>query len=325
MADVLPLRAMTMCVFFVSIGMLFDVELVLAKPQLVLILSAFILFGKASVVFLVGVLLRSPPRVAMLAGLALAQVGEFSFVLSGVAVDVGLLTQQEEALLLAASIVSIAVTPLALSFFPRMLAGSRLLEPLQRRLEGRSMPAGPELEEPLRDHVVVVGLGVGGRAVVEAVEQIGMVPLVIELNPATVAFERARGRHILFGDSTSPEVLQHAGVRRAKAVVLVLSDAQAAHRTAELMHNMAPHIPVILRTRYVDEEGAERAIGAEVHSEEFAGAMAIVSAVLRQCRAVDAEQVCDNLTRSHEQLAAADEGALGPPPESGTHLGPTPD
>ncbi len=104
------------------------------------------------------------------------------------------------------------------------------------------------------------------------------------------------------------KVIPSCPIRRA------LSDPQAAHRTAELMHTMAPHIPVILRTRYVDEEGAERAIGAEVHSEEFAGAMAIVSAVLRRCQAPNLDEVCDNLTRSHELLPAAEEGVLGPPP-----------
>jgi CPA2 family monovalent cation:H+ antiporter-2 len=316
MADVLPLRAMTMCVFFVTIGMLLDVDAIRSDPEHVLLLLGAILFGKALIVAIVGTILRSPLRVSMLAGLALAQVGEFSFVLSGVAVESGLIGDQEEAYLLAASVLSIAITPLALALFPRILAGSRLLRPLKRRLDGQDLLIDArEEEESLRDHVIVVGLGVGGRTVVEALEQARISPLIIELNPMTVAWERDRGRHVVFGDSTSPEVLEKSGLHHAKAAVLVLSDPPAAHRTAELIHQLRPELPVLLRTRYVDEEGAERAIGAEVHSEEFAGAISIAGATLRRCHVDDWSQIIDKLESEHETLPPEDEGHLGPPPE----------
>ena len=139
LADVLPLRAATMCVFFVSIGMLLELDAIAESPMTVLGLLAAIWMGKALVVLCVGLILRSPPKVSALAGIALAQVGEFSFVLSGVAVQSELITDTQESHLLAASVLSIAITPLALALFPRMLAGNPLLRPLKRRLEGRAI------------------------------------------------------------------------------------------------------------------------------------------------------------------------------------------
>jgi CPA2 family monovalent cation:H+ antiporter-2 len=316
LADVLPLRAVTMCVFFVSIGMLLDLDALLAQTQEVLILLLAILIGKAAIVTLVGSILRSPLRVSALAGISLAQVGEFSFVLSGVAVESGLITEAQEASLLVASVLSIVITPMGMALFPRMLAGSRMLRPLKRTLEGQELlPPNLDEDDQLRDHVIVVGLGVGGRTVIEALEKARIVPLIVELNPLTVAWERDRGRHAVFGDATSPEVLEKAGLHRAQAVVLVLSDPQAAHRSADLIHQLRPELPVLLRTRYVDEEGAERLIGAEVHSEEFAGAISIAGAILRRCKVEHWSGIIDSMQTDHTQLEPEEEGELGPPPD----------
>jgi CPA2 family monovalent cation:H+ antiporter-2 len=119
---------------------------------------------------------------------------------------------------------------------------------------------------------------------------------------------------VVFGDATSPEVLEKAGLHRARAVVLVLSDPRAAHRSADLIHRLRPEVPLLLRTRYADEEGTERLIGAEVHSEEFAGAIAMAGATLRRCGVEHWSQVIDSLQTEHSRLEPEDEGYLGPPP-----------
>ena len=258
-------------------------------------------FGWAALVVLcVGLILRSH-EVSALAGIALAQVGDWLCTVRCCRKCV--ITETQESHLVAASVLSITITPLALALFPRMLAGNPLLRPLKRRLEGRAIvPAVGDEPEQLTDHVIVIGLGVGGRTVVEALELARIVPLIIELNPMTVTRERDRNRHVVFGDSTSAEVLKSAGLYEARAVVLVVSDPPAAHRTAELIHELRPNLPVLLRTRYVDEEGAERAIGAEVYSEEFAGALSIAGGILRHCQIDNWSEIIEKMNRSHASI-----------------------
>lgn len=316
LADVLPIRAVMMCVFFVTIGMLIDVDTVLRHPWVVGGLFAAIVFGKFLVTAVSGLVLRFPFRIAALAAAALAQVGEFSFVLSSSAAAHGLISQDEERLFLAASVLTIALSPVGLALFPRLLAGSRALTPLERILDGKTAPPVTVDDERLAGHVIVAGLGVGGRAVIEVLERAGIQPVIVELNPETVTAQRALGRQVVYGDITSPEVMQHAGVGTARALVLVVSDAAASRRAVEVARSLRADLPVVLRTRFAAEEGAERADGIDVLSEEFAGAVAIAGLVLRRCGIERWSDFVGTLVQEHERLhlPAGDEGGLGPPP-----------
>jgi hypothetical protein len=150
--------------------------------------------------------------------------------------------------------------------------------------------------------------------VVESLERAGVTPVILELNPETAIAHRARGRHVVYGDVTSPEVLRHARIETARALVLVVSDPGASRRAVEVAHALRPDLPVVMRTRFAAEEGAERTPGVDVISEEFAGAMAIAGLALRRCGIAEWGDMVEHLVEEHEQLAAGDEGALGPPP-----------
>jgi CPA2 family monovalent cation:H+ antiporter-2 len=303
-----------MCVFFVSVGMLLDVETVRHAPWAVLGLFAGITVVKAIAATAAAVVLRFPVRVAALAGAALAQVGEFSFVLAASAEGAGLLTVQESRLFLAASVLSIAVAPLAVALSPRLLAGTSLLRPLERLLDsqGVEVPVVPPVT--LQDHVIIAGLGVGGRTVVSALERVGIKAVIIELNPETVIAETERGRLVVYGDVTSHEVLSYAGIHTAKALVLVISDYHASKRALDVAAEMRPDLPVVTRTRFASEEAAERARGMVVTSEEFAGAVALAGLVLRRCGVQSWSRVVTTLVGEHERLGPEDEGSLGAPP-----------
>lgn len=283
LAEVVPFRTVMMCVFFVTIGMLVDVDVVLARPVDVLLLVAGLVGGKFLVMWIAGMVLRFPVRVGALAAVALAQVGEFSFVLSGQAVQSGLLTADESRLFLAASVITIALAPLMMMLTPSLLAGSAALRPLERLLDG-----GIDVPEPIdvsnvRNHVIIAGLGVGGRAVLSALEESGIPAVIIELNPDTVRAERKAGRHVLYGDVSAPEVLEHAGIGLARAVCLVTSDRDATQQAVATIRMIRQDVPIILRCRFAREEDDARAPGVFVVSEEFAGAASIAGAVLREC------------------------------------------
>lgn len=314
LADVLPIRAVMMCVFFVTIGMLIDLDTVRARPGAVAGVFGTVVAGKFLVMTLTGLILRFPLKIAALAGAALAQVGEFSFVLAGAAESHGLLSGEEAKVFLAASVLTIAVAPIAVALSPRLLAGSAALAPLERILDGKALPEN--VEPVIEDgHVVLAGLGVGGRAIVESLERVGLAPVIVELNPETVATERRRGRRVVFGDITSHDVLRHAGVERARALVLVVSDLAATHRAAEVARELNPTLPILIRTRFASDEGGERRPGMHVLSEEFSGALAMAGLVLQRCGVEDWSAVVGQLVSEHEHLPPDEEGQLGPPPQ----------
>lgn len=316
LADVLPFRTVTMCVFFVGMGMLLDVGVIRAAPAAFAGAALAIVAVKLAVMWATGIALRVPVRVAGLAAIALAQTGEFSFVLSGQAEQLGLLPTDELRLFLAASIATIAATPLLVALFPRLLAGSRPLARLERLLDpAAATPDNADQDAAgLRDHAIVAGLGVAGRAVVAGLESAGVTVVVVELNPETVVAERSRGRRIVYGDVASPEVLAHAGLDRARLVCLVTSDAAANARAVAAIRGARAEVPIVLRTRFAADEGGLRAPGIEVLSEEFAGASVITGAVLQAC-GIDrwAERV-DALRASQRAAPADTETPLGPPP-----------
>ncbi len=314
LAEVLPIRAVMMCVFFVTIGMLLDVHLIVERPLAVGSLFGLIVFGKFAMAGIAGLVLRFPVRVAALAGAALAQVGEFSFVLAGHASQHHLLTSEESRLFLAASLLSIAAAPIAVALSPRLLAGSRALRPLERMLDRQvNAPEGVDFNE-LKNHVIIAGLGVGGRAVVSALESAGVDVVIIELNPNTVDRERQRGRRVVYGDVTAHEVLEHAGVKQARALCLVTSNIEASRFAAHTAREIRPDLPIILRTRFLREEGFERAPGIHVLSEEFAGAASIAGLVLRECGVEHWPDIVESLVSEHDQVPADQEVGLGPPP-----------
>jgi CPA2 family monovalent cation:H+ antiporter-2 len=281
MTDVIPMRSVMMCVFFVGIGMLFDPSTLITTPGPVI--GAFLAIGVVKLAVALGgfLLLRYPVPVALVAAASLAQVGEFSLILAGAAQETGLLTAAEEQAFLAAAILSIAITPLVVNRAPRMeqsravLMAERLLDPVN------APPVVPDDDSHPAGHVIVAGLGFGGRAVIDALESHDVPTTIIELNPDTVAEERARGRRVVYGDLGSPEVLSHAGLEDALAVVITISDPDAAHRAAtDLAREHG--VPVLLRTRWASDADELQRHALEVVSEEQAGAMVLAMRVLKR-------------------------------------------
>jgi CPA2 family monovalent cation:H+ antiporter-2 len=283
MGDILPLRDAFVSVFFVSLGMLFDVRIVLAEPLLVVLLLAGFLVGKGVLATLAALIMRFPARVAWLAGVGLAQFGEFGFVLTRLAQSSGVIDDEAAGPLLAAGIGSMFLTPLLVRAAPHVTAGERLLAPLERLLGVRSIDdadAGGTIE--LRDHVVVVGFGVAGRHAARALRGCEQPFVVLDLNAESVRQGKELGLPVYYGDATSEEALRHAHLETARLVVLLMNDPQAATRVVDTVRRVAPHVPVLMRTRYLAEREGLLALGArDVVAEEVEGAVEIVARMLR--------------------------------------------
>ncbi|AKJ07849.1 Kef-type potassium/proton antiporter (CPA2 family) [Archangium gephyra] len=281
LADMLPLRETFASLFFISIGMLFDVRVVGEHPLLVAGLLVGVLVGKSVLGGVGALVMRFPPRVAVLAGVGLAQIGEFSFVLANAGLQVGLLSAQERDLFVCMSVLTMAATPVALSFAPRLAAGVAHLRPLEA-LFGAHGPHRLEPEhEELSQHFIVAGLGTAGRMVVRALRASNLPHVVIELDPHVVAEARRRGEVMYYGDITSPEILERAGIHRARALVLLISDPEGSQRAVSAARRLSPDVPILVKVPRLRDIGDLHERGAsDIVAGEFETALEAVTRVL---------------------------------------------
>jgi CPA2 family monovalent cation:H+ antiporter-2 len=278
--NILPFRDVFTSFFFVSIGMLLDVGFVFKQPGLVALIVLGVLALKAIIAGFVTVLLGFPLRTTILVGLALAQVGEFSFILSKTGVEHGLLAGDIYQLFLAVAVLTMAATPFIVALGPQIAdAVTRL--PLPRRLKSGLYPVPWEKVVGKKDHLIIIGFGVNGRNVSRAARVAGVPYVVIEMNPEMVRSEQARGEPIQYGDATQEAVLRHANIKDAMVVVVVIADPATTRRITEIARRLNPKIHVIVRTRYLQEMKPLYDLGAdEVIPEEFETSVEIFTRVL---------------------------------------------
>jgi CPA2 family monovalent cation:H+ antiporter-2 len=276
-ADIVPFRDVFASLFFVSIGMLVDLRFALLHlPQLVG-LTAVVVIVKALLAGLAIRLVGYPPRIAVIGGLGLAQIGEFSFVLMGVGRQVGLLAESGFQILLATSVLTILVTPILIQIAPDL--GHRIGKLVK---EPPSTP-GEDETSTLGGHVVVVGYGVNGSVLCRVLGEAKIPYVVLELNGVTVRQAQEKGIPIRYGDASRREILEMAGVDRAQVVVFAISDLKAVRRGVRMARTLNPAAEIIVRTRMVREIETLRDAGADdVISEEFEAAIEIFNLVLER-------------------------------------------
>ena len=285
LGEILPLKELFLSFFFVSVGMLLDLSFLLDELPSVVLATVVVLVLKAGVVTGVVRLLGFSLRAALLTGLAVSQVGEFSFILSRTGIEEGLLPGSLEQLFLSMTVLTMAVTPFLVAAGPRLADGILRL-PLPSALVGSGAPGvgeAEEEEEVLSDHLIIVGFGINGRNLARAARVAGIPYVILETNPDTVRREKREGEPIRFGDAVHPAVLEHAGVEQARILVTAISDPGAGRRITEVAKRMNPGIHVIARTRYIQEmEPLYRSGADEVIPEEFETSVEILTLVLQR-------------------------------------------
>jgi len=278
LADILPFRDLFAAFFFISIGMLLDLELAFGQPLVLLGLVAGVLAIKAVAATAASILVGGSLRSGVATGMTMSQVGEFSFVLAGAGLAAGLMPDVTYQWFVAAAVASIGLTPFMVRAAPattRLLGGVGFLEPSEVRRD--DVPDTGSLE----NHLVVIGYGVNGRNVVRAAGVAGIPYVAVDLDPTLVAAERARGMNLHYGDATRQALLAYVGVRRARAVVVALSDAAVTRQVTALTRALNAGCTIVARTRYVREVEALLELGADtVIPEELETSVEIVSRVL---------------------------------------------
>ena len=197
LGNMTPFRDIFMSFFFVSIGMLLDIRVVLAYPGIIGFLTVGIIFLKFGLILLIAILLGVSLRSALLTAFALAQVGEFSFVLSKVGLEHDFLAGQRYQFFLAVAVITMAITPFLVSFSPR-LAEIILRLPFPDRMK-RGLAALPEDAteagaKGLRNHIIIIGYGLNGRNLTKAAISANIPYVIIETNPETVQEGKRRGK-----------------------------------------------------------------------------------------------------------------------------------
>ena len=281
LGGILPFRYVFTSIFFVSIGMMLDISFFLNHPVLILAAVVGIILLKALMGGAATLLLGYPMRTVVLVGLALSQVGEFSFILSKIGVDSGLLTADQYQFFLAASILTMGITPFLLSLSPKT---SDLIcsLPLPRRFRANNCPVKDE-PVTLKDHLVIIGYGLNGRNLSRAARTSNIPYVIIEMNPDTVVREKAKGELIFYGDATNEMVLEHARVADARTAVIAISDSIATRRMVHVLRSRNPNLHIIVRTRYLKEMKSLYELGAnEVIPEEFETSVEIFARVLKK-------------------------------------------
>jgi len=280
LGNILPFRDVFMSFFFVSIGMLLDIGFLFQNLWLIVMITAGVLLLKAVIAGLATVLLGLQLRVAILVGFALSQIGEFSFILSKVGIEHGLLSGNSYQTFLSFSVLSMAAAPFIIGFAPRM-ADFILRGPVPGRLRTGLYPVPEMAATGKKNHVIIVGFGVNGKNVARAAGVADIPYMVIEMNPETVRSEQAKGEPICYGDATQEAVFQHADILDAKIVVVAINDPAATRGITETARRLNPNVYLIVRTRYFQEMTPLYELGAnDVIPEEFETSVEIFNRVL---------------------------------------------
>jgi CPA2 family monovalent cation:H+ antiporter-2 len=278
-ADALPMRDAFAVLFFVATGMMFDPASLTSQPLITLATLAIILVVKPITALLVVLLMRKPARTAMTVAVGLAQIGEFSFILAGLGVRLGILPNSAIQPIVAGALVSIALNPL--------LYGA--IDPVTRWLDARRRvaPAVSGEKEETRPRVVVVGYGPVGRMVTRLLREQGFAPTIIELDPDVVRMLRARGVDVVHGDAGTAPVLEAAGTRSAQS--LVFTSSAPAGETVRAAKDLNEKLVVITRAAYLREVPEIVRGGADgVVTAEAEVALAMAERLLRNVGASDA-------------------------------------
>lgn len=284
-AEILPFRDVFNSLFFVSIGMLLSITALMQNVASVAVLVIGLVLIKAIIVWGIIRVLGFPQRIATMTALGLAQIGEFSFVLARAGQGANLLPQNDYQTFLAASIISMIATPFLISFAPRLgyLTQKVFRDGSDADLQNSEEDIHMTSSGGLQQHVIIVGYGLNGRNLARVLRAVGVPYVILELNAEVVRQAKATGEKINFGDATRREVLMHAGIDRAWAMVLAMSDASAARRTVDQAHRINQKLHIIVRTRYVAEITELFELGAdEVIPEEFETSIEIFSRVLHR-------------------------------------------
>lgn len=295
LGNVISFHDIFMSFFFVSIGMLLNVNFFFQNIALILILTMGVVVIKSVTAGLATRFLGLPLRIMVIVGLILSQIGEFSFILSKVGIQYGLITLTVFQLFLSVSLLTMTLTPFLMAISHKT---SELINklPISSQLNPQT-PLKPQFK--LEDHLIIIGYGVNGKNVSMAALNSSIPYVVIEINPEMVTDKEEE--HFIYGDATQEYVLRKAEIQKARIMVVAISDPVNTRRITELGKRIHPELYIIVRTRYINEIKILKSLGAdEVIPEEFETSVEIFSRVLDEYN-VSHEEISQFIKRLREE------------------------
>jgi CPA2 family monovalent cation:H+ antiporter-2 len=273
-ADTLPLRDAFNSLFFVSVGLLLNLSFVAENPFIVVTSALGVVLLKALIIFSIVILMKYPVRIAILVGIGLAQVGEFSFILGEHGLRLNLVSAEMFNLLISSTIITMVLNPFLFRLAPGIAGKSaKLYKPKSKQ----------KLIDEVQNHVIIAGFGLNGRNLAHVLKETGIKYVIIEMNPDTVKKEKLKGENIIYGDIGNYEVLKTALIHKAKVFVIAISDRSTSRRAVKVAKQLNPNVNLIVRTRFMRETDELVKLGADaVIPEEFETSIQIFRQVLEQ-------------------------------------------
>ncbi len=275
--DILPLRDYFSSIFFISVGMLLQVEIFFDSVWFCVGLAAGVVLLKMFLAFLSCLLLKTPIRISFIVGMRLAQIGEFSLILAVIGLEKGLFNSDQYQLVLIVSILSMLVAPLMIQISSKLsiwiFSGMKTEENAENK------------DEALSGHVVIAGYGLGGRTLAKVLKEAQIPFIVLELSGEKVKRALTEGLITHYGDCTQEETLLRARVKQARMIVYAISDQVSTERAVRLTRKLSPNVKIMVRTRLTSQVEELKSAGAdEVIPEEFETSIEIFCRVLRDFR-----------------------------------------
>lgn len=282
-STILPFRELFISFFFISIGMLLNLDFFVQNIAMVLTLVLIVFVLKGTIIAVVTALLKYPLRTVLLTGLALFQVGEFSFILSRIGIEYGLLSPEMNQYFLSVSVLSMLLTPIVIIFSERLssfILNSPLHTPWKVIIKNPKIEDRSTLKD-FENHLLIIGYGINGRNLAKAARYAKIPYVILELNAQIVRIERTKGEPIYYGDAIHEHILERLKVKKARVVVVAISDPSATKIIISHIRHLSPSVYILVRTRYVKEIESLLALGAdEVIPEEFETSVEMFSRVL---------------------------------------------
>lgn len=282
-SDILPFKDSFIGLFFVSIGMLMDIGY-MSDNCFKIAVAVMLIFGLKAVTGIISALaIGSPLRSSLTAGLGLAQIGEFSFVLAVAGKASGLITEDFYQVFLSSSVITMIMTPFILKSAPSISGWITSRRLIKRISSIKKISEGEGFPRKRHGHVIIVGFGLNGRNLAKVLKEAEIPYIVLEMNSDTVSEMKKKGEPIYYGDGTSRELLHKLSIEKAKLLVIAISDPASTRRIVSMARHENPDIYIIVRTRYLVEVDDLRMLGAnEVIPEEFETSVEIFSRVLHK-------------------------------------------
>ena len=314
-ADALPMRDAFAVVFFVSVGMLFDPRVLIEQPVYLAVLLAIVLIAKPVTAMAIVWALRYSFRNALTVGIALAQVGEFSFLLATEAIELKLMSEEGRSLLVATAIISITLNPLIFRLIEPTERWLRSKPALWKKLGSRAEAGGLRLNEAMAERVatsdgadvattraVIVGYGPVGQTAARILRGFGVETVVVDLNIDTIRELANNGELGVYGDSTRHDILEAAGIKEAKYLLVTVPDVLVRTLVIITAKEINSELKVFARARYLKERAWLEEVGAtQICIEEAETAVGLAKLLLSEVGA-DPERVAAEVTRIQREL-----------------------